>query len=114
MESMQRRNLKNAYKEQTTVGGVFCIECSGNHRQWLKASPNITGMRNKYEFAMAIGSCPEPGMRSEWLQYGAAAFSFSVLETLTKKETQTDAEFREDLGVLLELWTEKTQSDTQA
>ena len=114
MESAQRRNLKNAYKEQAAVGGIYCIECSGNRRRWLKASPNLAGMRNKYEFAIAIGSCPEPGMRSEWLRYGAASFSFTVLETLPKKETQTDAEFREDLGVLLELWTEKTQSDTQA
>ncbi|MEA4928350.1 MAG: GIY-YIG nuclease family protein [Candidatus Limiplasma sp.] len=111
MESAQRRNLKNAYKEQAAVGGVFCIECSGNRRRWLKASPNIAGMRHKFEFAMAIGSCPEPGMRAEWLQYGAASFTFTVLETLTKKETQTDAEFGEDLGVLLELWTEKTQAD---
>ena len=46
-------------------------------------------------------------MRAEWEQYGEASFSFTVLETLTKKETQTEQEYLDDLGLLMNLWTEK-------
>ena len=114
MEPGKRKNLKDAYREQAPIGGVFCITCSGNQRQWIKATRNIASQQNKYEFALSIGTCPEPAMRSEWLQYGASSFSFAVLETLTKKETQTDEDFGDDLGVLLELWLEKNQQNTMA
>ena len=114
MDPGKRKNLKDVYKEQPSVGGVFCIACSGNHRNWIKATRNIAGQQNKYNFAMATGVCPEPAMRSEWLQYGAASFSFKVLETLTKKETQTDADFGDDLGVLLDLWMEEYRQNAMA
>ena len=46
-------------------------------------------------------------MRGEWAQYGAQSFTFEILEEIKKKDTQTEQEFMEDIGVLLELWTEK-------
>ena len=107
MYGAKRRELKTAYQRQAVVGGVFCIECSGNNRRWVKSTVNLPGQQHKYEFALSNGSCPEPGMRAEWLQYGAASFSFTVLEQLTKKETQTDQEFAEDIGVLMAMWAEK-------
>lgn len=110
MDSAKRRELKNAFQRQSVVGGVYCIECSGNHRRWIKSTVNLPGQQNKYTFALGIGSCPEPGMRAEWLQYGAASFSFAVLEQLTKKDTQTDQEFAEDIGVLMAMWAEKQPS----
>ncbi|MDF2512713.1 MAG: hypothetical protein K0S04_2579 [Herbinix sp.] len=50
-------------------------------------------------------------MRSDWEAHGAASFSFTVLEEITKKETQTDREFNEDLKLLLEMWNEKSQNE---
>ncbi len=46
-------------------------------------------------------------MREAWLQFGADAFSFEVAEEIMKKDTQTEAEFSEDVNVLLEMWQEK-------
>ena len=112
MEPGKRKTLKDAYKEQPAIGGVYCITCSGNRRSWIKATKNIASQQNKYDFALSIGSCPEPAMRSEWRAFGAASFSFTVLETLSQTETQTDAEFGDDLGVLLALWLEKYRQTT--
>ena len=111
MDSAKRKELKTAYQRQTVVGGVYCIQCSGNRRRWVKSTVNLPGQQNKYAFAIAIGSCPEPGMRAEWAQYGAKAFTFTVLEQLTKKETQTDQEFAEDIGVLMAMWAAKDQQN---
>lgn len=43
--------------------------------------------------------------------YGAAAFSFVVLEEMKRIETQTEREFSDDVAALLELWTEKLQGE---
>ncbi len=107
MDASKRKGLRDAYKAQAMVGGVYRITCGGNRRSWLKATKNIAGQQNKFAFALAVPSCPEPGMRSEWLQYGPGSFSFTVLETLAQKETQTEAEFADDLALLLALWQEK-------
>lgn len=107
MDAAKKRELRNAYKEQPIMGGIYRVQCEGNQRAWIRSARNLEGQRNKYEFAMSIHSCPEPWMRAEWEQYGEASFSFTVLETLTKKETQTEQEYLEDLGVLLNMWTEK-------
>lgn len=111
MDSATRKELRAAYKEQAMVGGVYCIQCSGNQRQWIKSTKNLAGQQNKFTFAMDIHSCPEPGMLAEWNRYGAQSFSFTVLEQLVKKETQTEQEFAEDIDVLLALWMEKQQQD---
>lgn len=93
------------------MGGVYRITCTGNGRSWLKATKNLAGQQHKFDFSISIRSCPEPGMRGEWQQYGPEAFTFTVLETLAKKDTQTEQEFAEDIGLLLALWQEKSAQD---
>ena len=114
MQTEKRKNAKQTYQKQPEIGGVFCLTCSGNHRQWVKATRNIASQQNKFDFAMSIHTCPEPTVRSDWLAYGPASITFTVLETLTKKETQTDEEFGDDLSVLLALWLEKIEQNPLA
>ena len=107
MDNATRKDLRTAYKEQAVIGGVYCVECTGNQRRWIKSTKNLPGQQNKFAFAVSINSCLEPGMRAEWNQYGAQSFTFTVLEQLTKKDTQTEQEFTEDIAVLLAMWLEK-------
>lgn len=109
MDSERKKELKNAFRAKPAVGGVYRIRCAGNGRAWLKAAKNLEGARNRFEFAVSTDLCPEPGMRAEWERYGTKSFSFEVLEELKRKETQTEREFADDLGVLLELWQEKSE-----
>ena len=113
MDTNSRKALKDAYKEKPLIGGIYCIRCSGNDRMWLKSTNNLAGQQNKFKFAISVNASPEPSMNAEWAQYGAQSFSFAILEQLQKKETQTESEYAEDIGVLLALWTEKHSQDSQ-
>ncbi len=104
-----RKELKNLYKSRPIIGGVYCITCGGTGRVWIKSARDMRSQINKFDFSVSNASCPEPGMHTEWVQYGIKSFSFTVLEELEKGPTQTDAEFTEDLAALLELWLEKQE-----
>jgi exosome complex RNA-binding protein Rrp4 len=90
---------------------VYCVRCGGNGRVWIKSTKNMTGQRNSFQFSQSNGLCPSPEMRLEWHEYGKESFVMTVLEELEKKETQTDAQFADELAVLLEMWREKLEQD---
>ena len=106
MEKLTKKEIKERYMNRILVGGVYCIKCSGSSRVWIKSTIDLEGQSNKYKFSISTKSCPEPTMRSDWEQYGAESFSFSVIEKLEKRETQTDQEFAEDIRTLYEMWLE--------
>lgn len=110
MEKLTKKALKEQYKNRIIIGGVYRIQCSGNHAAWLRATTDLQGSRNRLEFSVSIDSCPEMCMMQAWKTYGASAFTFETLEELQKKETQTQREFSDDIQVLLELWIEKQKS----
>lgn len=109
MDSARKKELKNIYRNSAVTGGICCIRCSGNQRVLIQATRNIESLRNRFDFAMSMKSCPDPSLRGEWLKYGAESFSFDVLEELKKGKNQTDKEFLDDIDVLYEIWQEKSQ-----
>ena len=107
MDSQKRKELANAYKNREVIGGIYCVECSGNKRRWLKSTRDMQGSKNRFMQAVKLKTCPEPSMMREFGQFGIESFSFTSLEELKKKETQTSEEFAADIKALYELWLEK-------
>lgn len=103
----RRKELKNQYKNREIIGGVYRITCSGNGRSWLKSTCDLNEQQNRFRFFLSGNFTPEPGMRTEWNQFGAASFSFAVLEELKKGELQTEEEFAKDIQTLFEMWLQK-------
>lgn len=110
MDTAKRKALLDSYKNRTVIGGVYRITCSGNQRGWLRSTTDLKGAKNRFEQSVSLKGAPEPAMLRELNDYGAASFSFTVLEELKKNETQTDPEFAEDVQTLFELWQEKSKN----
>lgn len=111
MDKLSKKELKEQYKSRTVIGGVYCIKCNSNGRQWIKSTMDMKGQKNRFDFSVSVNSCLEPSMRLDWSQYGAKSFSFIILEEIKKGETQTEREFADDVEALLEMWVEKQQQE---
>lgn len=107
MNDFSKKELRDNYKSRTVIGGIYCIKCEENGRMWIKSTKDLKGQKNKFDFSVMTNSCLDNTMNLEWDKFGANTFSFSVLEELTKGDTQTDREFKQDLDLLHELWLEK-------
>ena len=111
MKPQNKKDLIAAYKQRTQIGCIYAVTSTQTGKSLVLASPDIGGIRKRYEFSAMMGGCFHPKLQQDVNRYGSASFSFSVLEELEKKSTQTDREFADDLDVLLSLWLEKYDPD---
>ncbi len=111
VEKLSRKALKEQYKNRVIIGGVYRIKCKSLNNCWLRATTDMQGIRNRFLHSVTMNSSPEICMMKAWDQFGASDFSFEVIEEIQKKETQTEREFTNDVNTLLELWTEKLNSE---
>lgn len=111
MEKLSRKALKEQYKNRVIIGGVYRIKCKSCNDTWLRATADMQGSKNRFQYSVSTNSSPEICMMKAWDQFGASDFSFEIIEEIQKKETQTNREFTDDINTLLELWTEKLNSE---
>lgn len=106
MDTDRKRQIASQYKQKRLTGGVCRISCTAGG-EWVLSSVDIEGLKNRFTFARATGSCILPAMRTQWEKYGKDAFSFEVLETLEQSEGQSREDFARDIAEL-----EKIRKDT--
>lgn len=106
MEPAGKKELINAYKQRKVVGCVYEIRCAGNGKCMVRQDGDAQRAGNRLEFAKKTGTCFLSALSGDWEKYGPDSFTFRILETLEKKETQTDREFAGDLQALGELLRE--------
>ena len=107
MKPQNKKDLIAAYKQRAQIGGIYAVTNTQPGKSLVLASADIGGIRKRYEFAEATGGCFHPKLQQDAKTYGNGAFTFTVLETLEKKDTQTDKEFADDLDTLLQLRLEQ-------
>ena len=56
---------------------------------------------------VSSNSCFEYSLQKDWAEFGSAAFTFEILETLEKKTDQSQDSFLDDLNMLKEMWSLK-------
>ncbi len=107
MNPQNKKDLIAAYKQRVQTGGIYAVSNAQTGKSLVLASADIDGIRKRYEFAEMTGGCFHPKLVKDAQTYGNGAFTFTVLETLDQKPTQTNREFADDLNVLLDMWLEK-------
>lgn len=107
MDKNERKAAVAAYKQRKITGGVFRIANRETGRRLLMADLDLKGAENRFRFSQATGSCTYGKLSGDWARYGGTVFEFEALEEIEKKEEQSMEAFREELTLLLELWTER-------
>lgn len=108
METTQKKEIKKAYQQKKTIGGIYAIKNTTTGELFIKESYNIAASKSLFDFSKKINDCPEQKLKQQWQKYGRDCFDFIVLEELEKKEEQTRKTFGEDLKELLQIWLEKS------
>ena len=111
MKPQNKKDLLAAYKQRKQIGGIYAITNTKTGKSLVLANPDIGGIQKRYEFAEMTGGCFHPKLQRDAETYGNGAFTFAVLDTLEKKETQTDKEFADDLDMLLQLRLEQYEKE---
>lgn len=106
-----QKELLAAYKERKVLGGVCRVNCIKNKKCLLLGAMELKSQRNRFELAVATDSPLLPAMGPDWKEYGAAAFTFEVLEELERKRDQSDKDFRADVTLLADIWREKLSEE---
>lgn len=104
MNESTKKRLKEEYKNREYVGGIYCVRCTESENKWLRSTVDLKGSKNRFDFSVCTNSCPEISMMKDWNLYGTSSFVFEILEEITKKETQSDREFADDVEALFEMW----------
>ena len=103
----KRKILKEEYKQRKHIGGIFRVTNTENGRYLLAYAVNLQAKQNAFDFMVSSSSCFHHKLSKDWAAFGANAFIFEILESLEKKEEQSQDEFLEDLKILEQIWGEK-------
>ena len=111
MDAKSRKDLRAQYKERDVTGGVFVIKNIKTDKMLLDCAADIHGAKNRFDFCQKTGTCAYHKLQKDWAEAGGGQFTFETLEELTKGDNQTQAEFREDLRLLKDMWSEKLSGE---
>jgi hypothetical protein len=114
MSDKTKKELADKYKTRKIVGGVYVVRNTVGDKSLVECAVDLQGGKNRFEFSKNTGSCVEPRIQDDWNEFGAKSFSFEILEEISKDNNRTDAEFKADLLLLKEIWTEKLLKDGKA
>ena len=108
-DKSRRKELVDNYKRTPPEAGVFRIVNRETGRALLGSSPNLPSVRNKVDFARSTGSAGalDRRLRDDFCRLGPDAFSVEVLDLLEVTPEMTEAQIRDDLAALEELWRER-------
>ena len=101
---MDKKELKNMFKERMQIGGVFAIQNTLKRKLYIDSAKDIAAAKNRFEH---FGAGTYAKLTGDCAAQNGEGFSFEVLEELHKGELQSDKEFQDDLLLLKSMWTEK-------
>ena len=105
---MDRRELTRAYRETPRPMGIFRVRNTANERALVARSVNLPASLNRERAQLKLGVHRNTALQRDWNAFGAGAFAFEVLDTLTPVD-RPDWDPTDDLRALEELWLERLE-----
>jgi hypothetical protein len=99
----KNKELKKEYIQNGTEAGVYIVKCSETNRILIGSSTNAQGVLNRHKFELKMKMHRNRVLQDDWNQYGEGAFTFTVADTLKKKEDPS-VELKQELLELENLW----------
>jgi hypothetical protein len=111
-DSARRRELRDSYHDARREAGVYLIRNERTGRVLVGTSPDLTALRNRFQFAQATGSIGglDGRLAADARTFGLDAFSLEVVDTIAVEPDTTPEQLRADLDALLELWSERLET----
>ncbi len=109
MTDINRKELKSQYKQTLADPGVYRIINKATGNFFLDSSMSIKSIINKFEFGKkteSTGAMPKQLIK-ELNEYGFKNFELEILDRLDVKAEMTEEEIKEDIKLLLKIWSEK-------
>jgi hypothetical protein len=103
---MDRKALVREYKESRRPVGIFRVRNRLNDKSFVGKSVDLPSMLNRQQAQLQMGGHMNKALQKDWNEFGAEAFEFEVLDTLTVPE-QGNYDPAADLLALEELWLDK-------
>ena len=101
---MDKKDLKNQYKEREQVGGVFVIHNAVKRKMYIDSAKDITAAKNRFEH---FGAGTYAKLTGDCAAQNGEGFTLEVMEELHKGVLQSEKEFQADLLLLKTMWIEK-------
>ena len=105
---VDKKKLKEEYKNTVPAKGIFVIRNKKNGKVFLGSSLNLYGIFNRNKFALDMGNHKNEQLQKDWNTFGEESFIFEIRETLEIKE-DVSYNYDEDLKILEMIWVEKYQ-----
>lgn len=102
----RKQELKRAYKENPPAAGVYRILNTANGKLFLGSARDLRGKLNGQRFQLERGAHPNEALQADWNAFGAAAFTFEVIDELKPAVNETTVDL-EELAALEALWLDK-------
>ena len=80
MDKQKRKELQEEYKKIKTYLGVIQIINQTNQKTYIAGYPNLKNKWYTLQEQLNMGRHANADLQRDWKEYGAASFTFSVLE----------------------------------
>lgn len=102
----RKKELKHQYQEIEIVAGVYQIKNSLNGKLFVESTRNLKTI-NGVKFMLNNNTHINKELQSDWNEVGKEAFSFEILETLKKDESDPYFNAKEALKAMEQKWLEE-------
>jgi hypothetical protein len=71
-----------AYKERTTIAGIYVVRCTATAETWVGQSPNLEKIQNRIWFSLRQGNHTCRSLQAAWTAHGPDGLTFAECERL--------------------------------